>query len=275
MEGDYMPTKCPLCHKNAFALSKFSGYYCYPTSGGCGMSSSVFIKEYRGLLSFRVDSNEYLSKQIDAYAHGLYIPYRSSYSGYLTRLILDLKGSPTCDIDTVKTNAATIIQNDLDGIITNLKKYQNFRPTIVAMARSKPDCFWKEYELQFRPSIAMALSNSKIVKGSKEKWMLDGINFIKRKKETQTTHLGRSGRLRNNGSAPYPGITKDTCVLCGDVRGKYVILIDDIYTPGVCVDEDCIQYLYDNGARDVILYVLGLTIKPPKEATEEATPDNS
>lgn len=34
------------------------------------MSSSVAIEEYKGLLSFRINRNEYLDKQINAYAHG-------------------------------------------------------------------------------------------------------------------------------------------------------------------------------------------------------------
>lgn len=274
-EECYMSSKCPLCGENAFSLSRFGGYYCYPRMGGCGMSSSVAIEEYKGLLSFRINSNEYLDKQVNAYAHGLYIPYRSTYSGDLTDLILNLKGRATCNIDAVKTEAANIIQKDLDIIITSLEKYQKHRPIVVAMARSKPDNFWPDYALQFRPAISRALSNSRVgVEKSDGRWMLDGVQFLQRVKETQTTHLARSTKVRNNGPAPYRGITKDTCVLNGDVHDKYIILVDDIYTTGVCVDEDCIQYLYDNGAQDVLLYVLGITVTPPKESTENESSSN-
>ncbi len=234
------------------------------------MSSSVSIDMYKGLLSFRIGNNEYLNKQVDAYAHGLYIPYKSSYSGDLTRLILDLKGSTTCNIDAVKAKASAIIQNDLDLIITSLAKCQKFRPIIVAMARSKPDDFYDAHELQYRPTISMALAKSSVKsKNSDEIWPIDGVQYIKRVKETQTTHLAHSRTLKNNGPAPYHGITKDTCVLNGDINDEYIILVDDIFTPGVFVDEDCIQYLYDNGARDVLLYVLGLTVKPPKSTTKD------
>lgn len=149
-------------------------------------------------------------------------------------------------------------------------KNKKIRPTIVTMARSKPDRFWKKYELQFRPAISVALANSNVtLNNSKEKWMLDGVNFIERVVETQTTHLSHIDGIRNNGPAPYPGITNKTCVLHGDVKNKYIILIDDIYTSGINVDEDCIQYLYDKGASNVILYILGVTVKPPNDTAED------
>jgi len=261
-----MASQCPLCGAKAFDKSRYSGYYCFPRLGGCGMSSPINIDNYKGLLSFRIENNEFMDKQINAYAHGLYIPYKSSYASDLTRLILDIKGSTVCDIDAVKEKASAIIKNDLDLIITSIDKYKKSRPIIISMTRSKPDNFWEEHALQFRVSISMALKNSSVkIKKSNEIWAIDGVNYIKRIKETQTTHLAHSKISKNNGPAPYRGITKDTCILNGDINNKYIILIDDIYTPNVCVDEDCIQYLYDNGARDVLLYVLGITIKPPKE----------
>lgn len=265
-----MHLRCPLCGNDSYTNSKYSGFYCYPRLGGCGMSSSIFISNYKSLLSFQIGNDEYLDKQIDVYAHDLYIPYMSRYSRENTRLILDLKGSNNCNINNVKSRASDIIQNDLDLIITNLEKYKKNRPTIMAMARSKPDTFWKDYELQFRPTISIALEKSSVkLENSDEIWMMDGVQFLKRVKETQTTHRARSQNIVNNGPAPYRGITQDTCILNGDINGKYIILIDDIYTPGVYVDEDCIQFLYDKGARDVILYVLGVTITPPKDSDKD------
>ena len=43
------------------------------------------------------------------------------------------------------------------------------------------------------------------------------------------------------------------------VKDKYIILVDDIYTEGVNVIEDCIQYLFDLGTKSVILYVTAKT----------------
>ena len=76
--------------------------------------------------------------------------------------------------------------------------------------------------------------------------------------DLKTTH---DWRLEHNtGDMPYVGITKDTCEIDKHaVENKNVILVDDIYTEGVFVDEDCIQTLLDSGAKSVILYTIAKT----------------
>lgn len=88
----------------------------------------------------------------------------------------------------------------------------------------------------------------------------DGISFISRKKDTRTTHRDRAG-YGGNGKLPYVGITIDTCnVSNSDIKDKDILLIDDIYTPSICIDEDVVQALFDNGAKSVIFYAVGKTI---------------
>lgn len=86
----------------------------------------------------------------------------------------------------------------------------------------------------------------------------NGVDAIKRIKNSKTTH---NWRLSNNtGKMPYLGITKDTCEINGNaISNKTVLLVDDIYTKGVNVAEDCIQTLLDLGAKNVILYVIAKT----------------
>lgn len=91
--------------------------------------------------------------------------------------------------------------------------------------------------------------------------LIDGINCIKRIKDVPTTHL--------TGDRAYPGITKDSCDISDEVRDKTILLIDDIYTLGVGVVEDCIQALYDKGAREVIFYAVGRTVKKSNTAATE------
>jgi len=85
------------------------------------------------------------------------------------------------------------------------------------------------------------------------------LNCIKRYKNTRTTHRNRSGH-GGDGRTPYPGITKDTCYIANDVKGKDILLIDDVYTNTINVDEDAIQALLDNGAKSVIFYSIGKTV---------------
>lgn len=86
----------------------------------------------------------------------------------------------------------------------------------------------------------------------------NGTDAIKRIKDTKTTH---SWRMEDNtGDMQYVGITKDTCQIDETkIVGKDIIPVDDIYTEGVFVAEDCIQTLLDLGAKSVILYVITKT----------------
>lgn len=81
----------------------------------------------------------------------------------------------------------------------------------------------------------------------------------------KTTHLSKNENVENDGEMPYPGITKDTCQISGQVAGKDILLIDDIYTYGVNIDEDAIQALYDMGAKSVLFYSVCKTFKRKKE----------
>ena len=64
----------------------------------------------------------------------------------------------------------------------------------------------------------------------------------------------------NSGNMPYIGITNDTCEINSQTfAGKDVILVDDIYTKGVNIAEDCIQTLLNIGANNVILYTIAKT----------------
>ena len=60
---------------------------------------------------------------------------------------------------------------------------------------------------------------------------------------------------------PRPGLLRDTCSLSPAIAGKRIVLVDDIYTPGVGIDEDGVQALFDAGASSVILYTFGYTVK--------------
>ena len=81
---------------------------------------------------------------------------------------------------------------------------------------------------------------------------------IKRVKNTKTTH---TWKLKNNkGNLSYVGITKDTCsVDANSIKGKNIILVDDIYAEGINVAEDCIKFLFNSDAKNVILYTIAKT----------------
>ena len=71
--------------------------------------------------------------------------------------------------------------------------------------------------------------------------IIDGTECIRRHTETRTTHVHKLLRgYYNNGPKPYKGITKGylSYKFWYGKRKKVVILVDDIYTPKVNIDED-------------------------------------
>ena len=90
---------------------------------------------------------------------------------------------------------------------------------------------------------------------------IDGTSFIQRHTNTKTTHLRNPIEGYNNdGAKPYIGITNATCSISNNIIGKNILLIDDIYTRTVNIDEDAIQALISKGANSVAFYAIGKTV---------------
>ena len=141
-----------------------------------------------------------------------------------------------------------VVLQDLPAIYQRIQK----QLVVCVVPRAKAQNVYTSSQMRFREEIKAALC----FLASDD--FVDGTQYIIRRKDTKTTHLERSG-YGGEGSMPYPGITKDTCEISAEVRGKDILLIDDLYTPGVYIDEDAIQALYDKGAASVVFYSLGKT----------------
>lgn len=146
-------------------------------------------------------------------------------------------------------NMIAILNKDLPQILraTGLEEL-----VVCAIPRSKAKNSYISAQLLFKKAIEASVKNL-------DKF-IDGTDYIVRHTDTRTTHMDKSG-YGGEGNLPYPGITKDTCTISDKVRGKDILLIDDLYTASVNIDEDAIQALFDNGARSVIFYSLGKTIR--------------
>ncbi len=141
-----------------------------------------------------------------------------------------------------------ILEKDLHQIIEKLEK-NNL--TICVVPRAKADSFYLPDQLFFREAISYFANKFPNIE--------NGTKFILRHTNTRTTHLNRNGE-GGDGDLPYPWITKDTCTISNQVKGKNILLIDDLYTKSVNIDEDAIQALIDNGANSVTFYSIGKTI---------------
>ena len=150
-------------------------------------------------------------------------------------------------LSQAENNLVEILKSDLPQI---LQKIQKENLTVCVIPRSKALTSYTPNQLIFKKAVSIAVKNLKDFS--------DGTDYIVRHTNTRTTHLDRSG-YGGDGDLPYPGITKKTCTISNDVKGKDILLIDDLYTETVNIDEDAIQALLDNGAKSVVFYSLGKT----------------
>lgn len=202
-----------------------------------------------------IESNGYLTKQITAFYDCAYMRSDHESSGFSIRVsnaIRTLKNTFNRESDNrlfrAKNYIRTIATTDLKQIIEQ-ERIEN--PIIVCVPRSKAD--FSDKQLLFRKAISEAANNTVAT---------NGAEYIRRIRNTKTTHLAntRKGDMSGDGDMPYPGITNDTCHLSGSVSGRNVILVDDVYTKTVNIDEDCCQFLLDNGAKSVTLYTICKTM---------------
>lgn len=141
-----------------------------------------------------------------------------------------------------------ILIQDLPQILQITKK-SNL--VVCVVPRSKKESHYRKDQLYFREIISWAAEDLPN--------FTNGTKYIIRHKNTITIHLHKNGQ-GGDGKLPYIGITKDTCTISSEVRGKDILLIDDLYTKSVNIDEDAIQSLLDNGANSVAFYSIGKTV---------------
>jgi hypothetical protein len=197
---------------------------------------------------------QFLNKKTLAFYHG---DYNSNGDwqriGTVANLIWTLKN----DVHPFPQNLPSTIQKlkiilrqDLPEV---LKQIGSKQLTICVVPRAKNEQSYRQDQLNFKRAVydvANELSD-----------FIDGTSFIIRRNNTQTTHLERGQGEGGDGNLPYPGITKDTCIISDEVKEKDILLIDDVYTKDVGIDEDAIQALLDHGASSVIFYSIGKTLK--------------
>ena len=222
--------------------------------------NSLFEYFYHGFVTdqppirFRITENGFLTKNIVAYYNRPYTGYgHQDNPNFLNTLKNTFNKESLSQLNSARQEVENILLVDLPKII-NQHNFQNC--VCVCIPRAKALNTYTDNQLFLRDAIRNA--------SNKINGIVDGTDVIIRHTNTFTTHLEKAtadGRIQNNdGDKPYPGITKATSYIKKDkIIGRRIILIDDIYTKGVNIDEDCIQALLDNGAQEVIFYAIGRT----------------
>lgn len=196
---------------------------------------------------------KFLDKNVFAFYHSVYHSGGAwEEKGTIENMIWTLKN----DVDAFpsripdsKQKLFNILNEDLPKI---LKQIGKGNLTICVVPRSKSENHYKNDQLLFRETISDVVDKLPNFE--------NGTKYIVRHTNTRTTHLNRNGQ-GGDGNLPYPGITKDTCTISANVRDKDILLIDDLYTKTVNIDEDAIQALLYKGANSVTFYSIGKTLE--------------
>lgn len=196
-----------------------------------------------------IQQNEYLKNNVDAFFHGYHRNWNDTRVGYINTLKND-NGTFTDlrkEFGYTLTGAQKKLYEALEEDLPIIAKKSKVKYTICVVPRSKCNSNYNQTQLLFMNTVKKFVLNN-------FNTFHDGTNYITRIIDTPTTHI-----TKDYNSIDI-GITKRTCNISNNVRGKDILLIDDIYTKSVNIDEDAIQALFDNGANSVTLYVLGKTI---------------
>ncbi len=216
---------------------------------------------------FTIEKNKFLKQDIQGYFHTIYYSMycNNTETIHINKLKNDALGYSIKELEEAKSK---LLQNLNDDIPKILNEYnQNF--TICVVPRAKIESVYKETQLFFKKTVSIFVKNfnqSQLKQLFFAKTVVvrifsleDGTNYITRIKNTKTTHLRKiKGSYENTGDKPdLPGISKATCSFSPYIKGKNILLIDDLYTKSINIDEDMIQALLDNGAKSVIFYSIG------------------
>jgi hypothetical protein len=194
----------------------------------------------------------FLKQDITAYYHA---EYNGGGSWQIPNSIENLIWTLKNDVDpfpdrlkNVESQFIRILHQELPQI---LQKTNKSNLVVCVVPRSKAESHYRKDQLLFREIISLVVDNLPN--------FTNGTKYITRHTNTRTTHLDRNGE-GGDGDLPFPGITKKTCTISDHVNGKDILLIDDLYTKSVNIDEDAIQALLDNGAKSVTFYSIGRTV---------------
>ncbi|HKM04086.1 MAG TPA: hypothetical protein VJZ04_05765 [Lachnospiraceae bacterium] len=200
--------------------------------------------------SFKIVPNLFLSERITGYFHQYYTGFRQPNNPDFLNI---LKNTFDTEKQSVLIGAREDVIDILMQDIPQIMSENNITNCLcVCVPRARALNTYVATQQMLKEAISIAANN---IRGA-----VDGTELIRRVENTKTTHLRTAANIPNDGDAPYPGIAVATCeIYRNKLMNQNIILVDDIYTKNVNIDEDCIQALLNNGARSVIFYSIGYT----------------
>lgn len=193
---------------------------------------------------FKIKQNKHLMHDIDAYYHTFYRGFKiQGNPDFINILKNQYNNTSSIQLKNASNELKSVLSINLPVI---KEKIDCDTLTVVLAPRAKAN--QEEWYQQLRKSVS-----EWCVEHTNEGFE-DGCNYIIRHTNTPTTHLGEEGDI-------YPGIIKGTCIISSEMTGKHILFIDDIYTYGVNIDEDCLQAIMDNHPASLTFYSVAKTLK--------------
>jgi hypothetical protein len=206
------------------------------------------------LKCFTIENNKFLNTNIQAWFRCDYVRYGNPGNpDYLNILKNDFNSESYEDLKNALDKLEENLINELKTILSS--SFGNTTVAISIIPRAKKRSFYQEGQILFYRMIKYAVEMLRYEGLA----VINGMDYIVRHTDTRTTHFKKPG-YGGDGNLPYPGITRDTCTISDAVRNKNILLIDDIYTKTVNIDEDAIQALLDNGAKKVVFFAIARTV---------------
>lgn len=204
------------------------------------------------MTAFTIHANPpFLGRDIQAYYHTDFFGYgRPNNPDYLNVLKNDNHQNwSVVQLRNAVNQLRVVLLEDLPQIL-HLRNLNSL--TVCVIPRSKAQNYYRPDQLLLHATVLSVVNE---IEG-----LENGVEYIHRIQNTRTTHLRRPmDGFVNDGLQPYAGITIDTCEFSEDIHGRDILLIDDIYTRTVNIDEDAIQALLNLGANSVTFYAIGNT----------------
>ena len=200
--------------------------------------------------NFSILREDWLEADTQAYFSVEYRGFRHPNNpNYINVLKNDRHDYNENQIIYAKKKLAEVLKTDLPLIFDDI----GLKSLIVCIVpRAKKEEYYSKTQLGFSETIKDVLKDFPKLK--------DGTEYIKRVENTKTTHLRDFVSRYSWEPEPYKGISKDTCEFSDKIKGKDILLIDDVYTKGVNIDEDMIEALFQSGAKSVTFYAIAYTV---------------
>lgn len=216
---------------------------------------------------FVITKNNFLKKNTQAYYHFDYTTYGTEGNpDFINHLKNQFGNTNSSILKKAKDELKNILREDLASIWEDLNRIICIY-TVCVIPRAKAENQYQSNQKLFKLAVKEIIEEYDDL-FDYSTGFIDGTNYLIRHINTRTTHMARS-EYGGDGDMPYVGITKATCFISNKVRGKNILLIDDIYTKDVNIDEDAIQALLDNGAKSVTFYAVAKTYKGRNETVNK------